>query len=430
MKCSLIHLSFFALIISAFGGCATEMTESRATFMQHDALWGAHKLDEAAALVQLDGQGLDTSSADVCIMLARACEIRDDPEGEKRWAMKALELEPDRQEAMSRYSTACETLCDYQEGVRFAREMMDRHKNLNATTLGRFATHFYYKQLHEEGFNVAALAYWRDRDSFIAAGVFFRLGFRVRPLESMMLELDSWMSKHKATAGILRDIGVGVSSVNWDDKERADLALSYLEKAWEAGDRTHILIQYTISNLRTIGDLERAKLFVKAVQDEQIVERYLLVTYAAIHNDKKNWVMAHEINLKAMEVFPDNPQIAGNHVFYLWRLKRYNEALDFGNQWLIRGLDVKPNLYQGMGHSLCNLGRYEEAERSYRLAHEIEPDYPNYVRDIVWSMSHQGRSAAAVAFGRSWLAGHPDLDDADLDMVRRAIARAWADHVR
>ena len=176
--------------------------------------------------------------------------------------------------------------------------------------------------------------------------------------------------------------------------------------------------------------VERAEQFLEVLSDEGLINTYAQIVWGAMYNDKKNWRKAYEINLIALQMSPDDPLAAANNVFYLWRLNRHSEAISFAKGWLLRGLEADPHLHQGMGHALYALGRYAEAEQSYRLAHQMVPSFPNYVRDIVRALATQGRTDEAVAFGRAWLSEHREAEDEQLDMVRRAIADAWSKHVR
>ena len=128
----------------------------------------------------------------------------------------------------------------------------------------------------------------------------------------------------------------------------------------------------------------------------------------------------------AQRLGPDNAVTMANLFFTLYELRRSADAIAEGEAWLAAGEREPTALFhRALGNAYFARSLWPQAEVQYRAALALEPKTFAAARELVSTLTEDGRAAEAVAFGQAWRAEHPDVLEESFDEAV-ALARAQA----
>lgn len=129
------------------------------------------------------------------------------------------------------------------------------------------------------------------------------------------------------------------------------------------------------------------------------------------HERSKNWPLAEIDFKKALELFPDQPDVL-NYLGYSWIDQGIN--LEEGLEMIRKAVELRPNsgfIIDSLGWAYYRLGRYEEAVVELQRALEQMPSDPvinDHLGDAYWKT---GRKLEAVFQWKHALANKPTDED-------------------
>lgn len=125
----------------------------------------------------------------------------------------------------------------------------------------------------------------------------------------------------------------------------------------------------------------------------------------------KDWPKAEKDLEKALELFPDQPQVL-NYLGYSWVDQGLN--LDKGLKMIRRAVELRPNdgyIVDSLGWAQYRLGNYQEASDALERAIELKPEDPvinDHLGDVYWKV---GRELEARFQWRHARDNNPEPDD-------------------
>jgi tetratricopeptide (TPR) repeat protein len=389
--------------VRAQAGAANESEQK----LQELAEAGRHRQAVAFGEAHLKDFG---SSAKPFLLLADSCYEISDYEGTRRYALKALELEPADERAARLYVCSCRDQEQYTEGLKFGREWTTRNPDgsdiykdlaMLAHDAGRL----------DEAVAFAAVAFKRKPENPRIAGVhFYYQSVTGDPLKAAV-EAEAWAEKYKPDAFFWAQLGKGVS-----DAEKPAEALVYLRRALDAGSRDRGVPNEIMDCYRNLGDREAAAKFIAAYGVKHEIHADLWRTMGAIHYDAQAYGEALTAFEKAKKLDPSSPSTIANLIFTLIEVNRSREGIEEGQRWMNLELEnATPGFHRAMGNAYYARGRWREAEPHYREAVRLDPKRIADVRELVVVLVKLNRAAEAVVYGRTWRAAHADIEDVGLE---------------
>ncbi|WP_299867553.1 tetratricopeptide repeat protein [uncultured Hoeflea sp.] len=203
------------------------------------------------------------------------------------------------------------------------------------------------------------------------------------------------------------------------------LALADLDRNAEAKDHLKSLIEQDPQDLRSYlaygSVLSQDKDYVEmALNYETAISMagptptrndWNLFFQAGIaHERLKQWPRAEAHFKRALELYPDQPQVM-NYLGYSWIDMNMN--LEEGMDLIRSAVDLRPNdgyIVDSLGWAHYRLGQYEDAVRELERAIELKPSDPtinDHLGDAYWRV---GRKLEATFQWKRALANEPDED--------------------
>lgn len=203
------------------------------------------------------------------------------------------------------------------------------------------------------------------------------------------------------------------------------LALADLDRNAEAKDHLKSLIEQDPQDLRSYlaygSVLSQDKDYVEmALNYETAISMagptptrndWNLFFQAGIaHERLKQWPRAEAHFKRALELYPDQPQVM-NYLGYSWIDMNMN--LEEGMDLIRAAVDLRPNdgyIVDSLGWAHYRLGQYEDAVRELERAIELKPSDPtinDHLGDAYWRV---GRKLEATFQWKRALANEPDED--------------------
>ena len=220
----------------------------------------------------------------------------------------------------------------------------------------------------------------------------------------------------------MKSVGELQLGLNLADLERFEEAEQHL-KASLAGDENDIRAYLALGgvyarqeNYRAAADLyDRA---VARIDEPTRAEWNIFYQRGIAYERLKEWEKAEPNFRKALELFPDQPQVL-NYLGYSW--VDMNTNLDEGLEMIHRAVELRPSdgyIVDSLGWAFYRLGRFEEAVRELERAVGLMPADPilnDHLGDAYWRV---GRKLEATFQWRHALALDPD-DDVRADAERK-----------
>jgi tetratricopeptide (TPR) repeat protein len=103
---------------------------------------------------------------------------------------------------------------------------------------------------------------------------------------------------------------------------------------------------------------------------------------------------------KALESIPDDSVIAANVIYALLNTYKYEDAIAFGREWLLRK-EAKPSadFWSQLADAYYNIADDINCEACLRKASELDPGNEYYASRIVNTLAMQGKAEEAIGFG-------------------------------
>ncbi|MFD1197789.1 tetratricopeptide repeat protein [Brucella gallinifaecis] len=191
-----------------------------------------------------------------------------------------------------------------------------------------------------------------------------------------------------------------------DAEMQRALNLAENEKVGEAIDQLKILLKRDKSNLRTylaLGGVyaqdknfaEAAKIYDEAVKQIDKPERKdwpVFYQRGIAHERLKEWDQAEPNFRKALELYPDQPQVL-NYLGYSWVDR--GENLDEALSMIKKAVELRPQdgyIVDSLGWAYYKLGRYPEAVIELEKAVKLRPEDPtinDHLGDAYWRTDRQ-----------------------------------------
>ncbi|HEV7417043.1 MAG TPA: tetratricopeptide repeat protein, partial [Tianweitania sediminis] len=139
----------------------------------------------------------------------------------------------------------------------------------------------------------------------------------------------------------------------------------------------------------------------------------------------KQWDKAEPNFRKALELFPDQPQVL-NYLGYSW--VDMNMNLEEGLEMIKRAVELRPSdgyIVDSLGWAYYRLGRYEDAVTELERAVSLKPDDPvlnDHLGDAYWRV---GRKLEATFQWSHAIDREPT--EADLPKIREKLAKGLPD---
>jgi len=140
---------------------------------------------------------------------------------------------------------------------------------------------------------------------------------------------------------------------------------------------------------------EAAEIYSKAIATigEPTRQHWTLYYFRGICYERaKDWPSAEKDLQKALELFPDQPQVL-NYLGYSW--VDQGLYLDKAVQMIRRAVELRPNdgyIVDSLGWAYFRLGRYEEASTELERAIELKPEDPvinDHLGDTYWKVGRE-----------------------------------------
>ncbi len=157
-----------------------------------------------------------------------------------------------------------------------------------------------------------------------------------------------------------------------------------------------------------------ADLYDKAVArlPNPTAENWNIFYQRGIANERlKQWPKAEPNFRKALELFPDQPQVM-NYLGYSWVDMNIN--LDEGLKMIQKAVDLRPSdgyIVDSLGWAYYRLGKYEDAVRELERAVSLKPDDPvlnDHLGDAYWRAGRQLEATFQWAHARD-MKPEPDV---------------------
>src|SRR5690606_28119779 len=200
--------------------------------------------------------------------------------------------------------------------------------------------------------------------------------------------------------------------LNLADLKRHDEAITHLKAALEQdeGDMRAYLslggVYASQEDYRAAADIyDRA---VARIKEPTRAEWNIFYQRGISYERLKEWDKAEPNFRKALELFPDQPQVL-NYLGYSW--VDMNANLDEGLKMIERAVELRPSdgyIVDSLGWAFYRLGRYDEAVRELERAVGLMPADPvlnDHLGDAYWRV---GRKLEATFQWRHALSLEPD----------------------
>ncbi|GLS34353.1 Tetratricopeptide repeat-containing protein [Mesorhizobium albiziae] len=184
--------------------------------------------------------------------------------------------------------------------------------------------------------------------------------------------------------------------LNLADLKRHDQAITQLKALLEAAPddmRGYLALGGVYASKEDYRSA--ADLYDKAVArlPNPTAENWNIFYQRGIANERlKQWPKAEPNFRKALELFPDQPQVM-NYLGYSWVDMNIN--LDEGLKMIQKAVDLRPSdgyIVDSLGWAYYRLGKYEDAVRELERAVSLKPDDPvlnDHLGDAYWRAGRQ-----------------------------------------
>ncbi len=183
---------------------------------------------------------------------------------------------------------------------------------------------------------------------------------------------------------------------NLDALERTDEARSILEKLAEQNPKDMEVVIALGNLLRVRKDFAAAAdIYSKAIAlvPTPTRQQWSYFYFRGISYERsKQWPKAEKDFEKALELFPDQPQVL-NYLGYSWVDQGVN--LDKGLGMIRRAVELRPNdgyIIDSLGWAYYRLGRYEDATKELERAVLLRPEDPtinDHLGDAYWKVDRK-----------------------------------------
>lgn len=191
-------------------------------------------------------------------------------------------------------------------------------------------------------------------------------------------------------------------------------AIPVLERAVRA-DPERLRLHFQIATAHTtLGQVDDAlAAYAREIElNEDVEVRYLAhLNRSILFERQKRWTEAAAALEHALELKPEPNAYAQLTALYLraGELDKATDAIDRGAEAGLRSA----RLYFNLGARLYNGHKYEEAERAFRAALEIDAEMAEAERSLGATLSQLGRAEEAREHLGRYLELRPDAPDAD-----------------
>ncbi|WP_367715542.1 tetratricopeptide repeat protein [Nitratireductor sp. GISD-1A_MAKvit] len=205
------------------------------------------------------------------------------------------------------------------------------------------------------------------------------------------------------------------TGLNLADLDRHDEAESFLKAAIEK-DPDDIRAYLSLGRVFAVQEDYRsaAEVYDEAVTrigEPQREDWSLFYQRGIAYERLKEWDKAEPNFFKALELYPDQPQVL-NYLGYSW--VDMNMKLEEGLELISRAVELRPNdgyIVDSLGWAHYRLGRYEEATKELERAVQLRPEDPvlnDHLGDAYWRTGRKLEATYQWAHARD-LDPDPDL---------------------
>uniref|UniRef100_UPI0025D6670B tetratricopeptide repeat protein n=1 Tax=uncultured Nitratireductor sp. TaxID=520953 RepID=UPI0025D6670B len=205
------------------------------------------------------------------------------------------------------------------------------------------------------------------------------------------------------------------TGLNLADLDRHDEAQTYLNAAIEK-DPNDIRAYLSLGRVYAVQKDYRsaAEVYDRAVERIEKPDREdwsIFYQRGIAYERLKEWEKAEPNFFKALELYPDQPQVL-NYLGYSW--VDMNMKLEEGMELIGRAVELRPNdgyIVDSLGWAHYRLGRYEEASKELERAVSLRPEDPvlnDHLGDAYWRTGRKLEATYQWAHARD-LDPEPDL---------------------
>ena len=203
--------------------------------------------------------------------------------------------------------------------------------------------------------------------------------------------------------------------LNLADLKRYDEAIAHLEAVAESSpdDRRSYLALGSVHSSRmdyraAANVYDRA---VEAIGEPDRADWNIFYQRGIAYERLKEWEKAEPNFFKALELFPDQPQVL-NYLGYSW--VDMNRNLEEGLELIRKAVELRPSdgyIVDSLGWAYYRLGRYDEAAKELERAVSLMPDDPilnDHLGDAYWRVGRRLEARFQWSHARD-LDPEPDL---------------------
>ncbi len=185
-------------------------------------------------------------------------------------------------------------------------------------------------------------------------------------------------------------------ALNLDELDKLEEARKEMDQLLQ-DDPTDLVASLSYGQMLVRHELytDAAKVYESAIAQIAKPQRFhwnLFYRYGIANERAKNWPKAEASFLKALELYPDQPNVL-NYLGYSWVDTNVN--LERGLKMIQRAVELRPNdgyIIDSLGWAYYRLGRYEEAVRELERAVEKRAEDPtinDHLGDAYWRVGRR-----------------------------------------
>lgn len=331
---------------------------------------------------------------------------------------KALEIDPSDETAANLIFANAKKLRQFEENEGYATEWMARP---DAKETLRHISIFYAQWgRHEQAFEATTIGMARSPKDARMAGMHAYLLAILEGATAQKEFVDEWVSRHKPISYFWENVGKGLSDI-----KEYETSLPYFLKAMKQNSSADVASQY-LSSLRGAKRPQDASDWAKQWLKKHKPDSGFLKMQGAVNYDVGNYEEAIEALEAALDSDPSSAQAFVSLIVTLQQLKRYEEAIRLGNDWINQNRSQADNrCYFYLGDAYAWNHQYEESIEMYAIAIEMAPDKQRYVGNLFFSMNQLEQFKEIVDYYNHWRIENPEYSDLHFEkQLSIAIDRA------
>ncbi len=216
--------------------------------------------------------------------------------------------------------------------------------------------------------------------------------------EEALALAEPWLQTNAGTSFLFTEMGISAHRLG-----RGELALKYFEAALQIDPD---VLPTALGKLRVLAEREPASLALKFGADwaaARTTDSQFENELAIVADRAGDLEQARRRFLRAVELDPENPTLAGNAVEILCRRGAISESIQLGQRLLTNG---PPNAYllRRLAEAYCAHHEYLAAIDVLSSADALEPDDYAVALALLRAAYDGGEAERGIEFGRAWLA--------------------------